>query len=222
MKRIFEALARVAIFALICFVFWWASDIRLSNGVNLSIIVGGVLFSFPLVWSGRKILDKRPTMRRAVWMTTFVHFGVGCTFGVPLVRAITTHQDWSGWAVPVPSEIGLALVVITGTAAFLVVLILAFKGLGAPAIALSRRLATGWLYAWTRNPMVLAALAFFLSLGIWYQSALFILWVLIVVTPALLFFVRTFEERELELRFGSSYVAYRARTPMLFPRRPKS
>ncbi len=99
---------------------------------------------------------------------------------------------------------------------------LALKGLGAPfAIALSRKLAVDWLYAWTRNPMVLAALAFLLSLGIWFQSALFVLWVLILFAPALLFFVKVYEERELEIRFGASYLEYKSRTPMLFPRKPR-
>ena len=85
-------------------------------------------------------------------------------------------------------EIALWLVIITGAACFLTVLNLALKGLGAPfAIALSRKLTAEWLYAWTRNPMALASLAFGISLGIWLQSAMFVLWMLIVVSPALLF-----------------------------------
>jgi protein-S-isoprenylcysteine O-methyltransferase Ste14 len=221
-RHVIEFLFRVALLAFICFIFWWASDAPLSNGMNLSIIVVGVLLTFPLVWLGRKMLDKRPTMSRAVWVTTFVHFGLSLTIGVPFVRAVTTHQDWSGWVLPVPSEIGLALVIIAGAAFLLVVVNLALKGFGAPSfIALSRKLAVDWLYAWTRNPMVLAVLAFFLSLGIWFQSVLFVLWVLILFAPALLFFVKVYEERELEIRFGASYLEYKSRTPMLFPRNPK-
>jgi protein-S-isoprenylcysteine O-methyltransferase Ste14 len=151
----------------------------------------------------------------------FVHFVLGFTFGVPIVRAVTTYQEWSGWALPVPSEIGLVLVIITGAAFLLVVVNLALKGLGAPfAIALSKKLAMDWFYAWTRNPMVLAALALLTSLGIWFQSVLFVLWSLIVFAPALLFFVKVYEERELEIRFGASYLEYKSRTPMLFPRKP--
>ena len=222
MRQVIEFLVRVALLAFICFIFWWASDAPLSNGMNLSIIVGGVLLTFPLVWLGRQMLDKQPTISRAVWVTTFVHFGLSFTIGVPFVRAITTHQDWSGWILSVPPGIGLALVIISGAAFLLVVVNLALKGFGAPSfIALSRKLAVDWLYAWTRNPMVLAGLAFFLSLGIWFQSVLFVLWVLILFAPALLFFVKVYEERELEIRFGASYLEYRSRTPMLFPRRPK-
>jgi len=222
MRQVIEFLARVALLAFIWFIWWWALNAPLSNVMNLSIIVGGVLLVFPLVWLGRKILDRHQTISRVAWTTTFVHFALGFLFGVPIIRAVTTHQDWSGWVLPVPSEIGLVLVIITGAVLLLTVVNLALKGFGAPFfIALSQKLAADWLYAWTRNPMVLAGLAFLLSLGIWFQSVLFVLWVLILFAPALLVFVKVYEERELEIRFGASYLEYKSRTPMLFPRRPK-
>jgi protein-S-isoprenylcysteine O-methyltransferase Ste14 len=222
MRQVIEFLVKVALLAFIWFIWWWVLNARLSNVMNLSIIVGGVLLTFPLVWLGRKLLDRHQTISRAAWTTTFVHCALGFTFGVPIVRAVTTHRDWSGWVLPVPSGIGLVLVIITGAAFLLTVVNLALKGFGAPFfIALSRKLAADWLYAWTRNPMLLAALAFFLSLGIWFQSVLFVLWVLILFAPALLFFLKVYEERELEIRFGASYLEYKSRTPMLFPRRPK-
>jgi len=223
MPRVIEFLVRVVLLALIWLAWWWAFNAPLSNALNLSVIVGGVLIVFPLVWLGRKILDRRPTMNRALWTTTFVHFGLGFLFGVPLIRAVTTHQNWPGWVLPIPSSVGLTLVIVTGAALSLTVVNLASTGLGAPFfIALSRKLAADWLYAWTRNPMVLTALAFLLSLGIWFQSMLFVFWVLILLAPALLFFVKVYEERELEIRFGASYLEYKSRTPMLFPRRSKS
>jgi protein-S-isoprenylcysteine O-methyltransferase Ste14 len=223
MRQVIEFLVRVALLAFIWFIWWWVLNASLSNVMNLSIIVGGVLLTFPLVWLGRKMLDKQPTMSRAIWVTTFVHFGLGFTIGVPFVRAVTTHQDWSGWVLPVPSVIGLVLVIITGAASFLTVANLALKGFGAPFfIALSKKLAADWLYAWTRNPMLLAALAFFLSLGIWFQSVLFVLWVLILFTPAVLFFVKVYEERELEIRFGQAYREYKAKTSFLWPKKSKA
>jgi protein-S-isoprenylcysteine O-methyltransferase Ste14 len=221
MKHAGESLIRIALVLLIWFLWIWMLNQPLSKIQNLSIVVGGVILTFPVIWVGRKILDKQPTLSRAVWVTTFVHFALGFVFGVPIILAVTTHQDWSGWALPVPSGIGLALVIITGTAFLLTVVNLALKGFGAPFfIALSRKLAADWLYAWTRNPMALAGLAFLLSLGIWFQSVLFVLWALILFAPALLFFLKVYEERELEIRFGASYLEYKARTPMLFPRRP--
>jgi protein-S-isoprenylcysteine O-methyltransferase Ste14 len=222
-RRVNDFLLRVALMVFIWLAWWWATNASLSNIVNLSILVGGLLLVFPLVWLGRGCLDRHKEARQVAWTTTFVHFGLGFLLGIPLIRAILTYQDWSGWVLPVPAGIGLALVLLTGAATLLTVANLALRGSGAPFfIALSRKLASDWLYAWTRNPMVLAGLALLLSLGIWFRSALFVLWALLLFTPALLFFVKVYEERELEIRFGASYLQYKSRTPMLFPRRPKS
>ena len=221
MKHIIETFFRILLFAIILTVWWLVLNASFSNVVNFSIIVGGVLLTFPLVWFGRKILDRHQTINHAVWTTTFVHFGLGFTFGVPIVLALKTHLNWSVRVLPVPTVIGLILVIITGTASFLTVVNLALKGFGAPFfIKLSQKLAADWMYAWTRNPMVLAVLSFSISLGIWFQSTLFVLWVLLLFAPALLFFVKVFEERELEFRFGASYLEYKSKTPMLFPRKP--
>jgi protein-S-isoprenylcysteine O-methyltransferase Ste14 len=222
MRHVIEFLFRIALMALIFLVWWWALNAPLSNVMNLSIIVGGVLLVFPLVWLGRKILDRHQTTRHVAWVTTFIHYVLGILFGVPIIRAVITHQDWPDWKLPIPVEIGLLLVIVTAAATLFTMVNLALKGLGAPfAIALSRKLAADWLYAWTRNPMVLAGLAFLLALGIWFQSALFMLWVLILFAPALLFFVKVYEERELAFRFGASYLEYKSKTPMLLPRKPR-
>ena len=222
MKRAVELFFRIVLFALALFLLKWAIDTPLPDVMNLSIILGGALLVFPVVWLGRKILDRHPTAGGAVWITTFVQFAVGNLLGVGAIRAVTTHRDWSDWVLPVPTEIGLTLAIVTGAAVFLTVANLALKGFGAPFfIVLSRKLAADWMYAWTRNPMVLALIAFLLSFGIWFQSVLFVLWVLFLFAPALLFSVKVYEERELEFRFGASYLEYKSRTPMLFPRRPR-
>jgi protein-S-isoprenylcysteine O-methyltransferase Ste14 len=222
MKHILDAFVRITLFVLIMFLWSWLLDQRLSNIMDMSIIVGGILLIVPVAWLGRKILDKEPTASRATRISTFVHFAIVILAGVAVVRAMKTHQDWAGWLLPVPTEIGLVLVIVTGGATLLTVINLAVKGLGAPfAVALSRKLAVDWLYAWTRNPMVLALLALGLSLGVWFQSILFVLWVLILFAPALLTIVKVYEERELEIRFGASYLEYKSKTPMLFPRKPR-
>jgi protein-S-isoprenylcysteine O-methyltransferase Ste14 len=222
MKHVIESFYRVILLMIILILWWHILNAPLSKAMNLSIIVGGVLLTFPLVWFGRKILDRHHSISCTIWITTFVHFGLGFTFGIPIVRALSTHHDWSGLILPVPAVIGLILVIITGIALSLTVLNLALKGFGAPFfIKLSQKLTTDWMYAWTRNPMVLAGLSFLLSLGIWFQSLLFVLWGLLLFTPALLFFIKVYEERELEFRFGASYLEYKSKTPMLFPRKPK-
>lgn len=221
MKHIRQSLVRIILMAIILTIWLWVLNMPISKVLNLAIIIGGVLLSYPLVWLGRKALDRHQTTDDAIRITTFVHCGLALTYGIPIVLALSTHRKWPGWLLPIPSEIGLILVIITGTACFLTVVNLALRGLGAPFfIALSRKLAVDWLYAWTRNPMVLTALALLVSLGIWFRSLYFVLWAIVIFAPALLFFVKEFEERELEIRFGESYKEYKSKTPMLFPKKP--
>ena len=221
MKNALDVLARIALFAVTVSLWVWARNRPPSRTLDLLLIVGGVVLVFPVVWLGRKFLDSRPTASRAARTTALVHFTLMVLLGVAIIRAVVTHRDWPDWTLPVPAEVGRFLMIVTGAAALLTVVNLAWKGLGAPfAIALSRRLTADWCYRWTRNPMVLTTLAFLLSMGIWFQSTLFVLWVLVLVTPAWLAFVKVYEERELEIRFGATYQEYKSRTPMLFPRRP--
>jgi protein-S-isoprenylcysteine O-methyltransferase Ste14 len=223
MKHPVELLSKIALLAFTLSLLWRAFDTPLSDAMNQSIIVGGILLVFPVVLVGRKILDHHPTKSGVSWITTFVQFTVGNLLALGVIRAVTTHRKWLDWELPVPTKVGMLLAIVTGAAVFLTVANLALRGFGAPFfIVLSRKLATDWMYAWTRNPMVLTTLAFLVSLGILFQSVLFVLWVIILFAPALLVFVKVYEERELELRFGTPYLEYRSRTPMLFPRKPKS
>jgi len=223
MKNMPGLLLRVAVFACVFMVWMWVLGSEFAGIANLVIIFGAVILIFPIVWVGRLLLDRDPTPASAAWLTTFIHALMMILFGVAIIQAVRTYPNWDVWQIPVPRPAGLFLVIITGAAAFLAVVNLALRGLGAPfAIALSRQLAIDWLYAWTRNPMVLASLALLLALGIYFQSVLFVIWAFALVTPALLMFVKVFEERELEIRFGEGYREYKARTPMLIPRRPQA
>jgi hypothetical protein len=211
-------LIRFALLLGIWIVWLWVLFASFSALLNMSVIVGGVLLNYPLVLLGRKFLDRHPSMEYAVWTTTIVDFGMGLTFGIPIVRAVSTYEEWAGRVLPVPREIGLFLVMISGLVFLATVINLALKGSGAPFfIVLSRKMAAGWMYARCRNPMALAALALFLSLGIWFQAALFLIWVLVVLAPAYVFFAKVYEERELEIRFGNAYLDYKSRTPMFIP-----
>lgn len=221
MRAFFPLLARVVLLALI--VFLWVSTMgrEYPAGTNAAIIVGGVLLVFPVVGLGRLVLDRWPTQEHAVWTTTLVHCALLLLLGEAVIKAVQTHYQWYGVLIPIPRVISLPLLLLASAIALLTVVNLAWKGLGAPiAVAQTRILATDWMYAWTRNPMVLATLCSLFLLGAFYQSGLFVLWVLVVVTPTWLGFLKIYEERELEIRFGKSYLEYRRRTPMLIPRKP--
>jgi protein-S-isoprenylcysteine O-methyltransferase Ste14 len=207
-----------------CWIF--ARDAHLSIISMILFIAGAPLLQFPITLVGRRLLDAVPSIKRAEWISIFVHYAMMVVLGVSIFPAIRIAQErWQHYPhawLGIPPVIGQALVVGTGCAALLSVLNLAIRGLGAPfAAKLSSRLATDWMYAWVRNPMGLCTFALLLAVGLRYQSQWFLLLLVLCLTPGWVFFVKHYEERELEIRFGPSYVAYRASTPFLWPRKPR-
>lgn len=207
---------------LVAWGFWvWLANQPFSPALCLTIAILGPLLSIPFVLLGRWLLDREPSIQRAVRITTVIHYLIFIPLIASMIEAtqyVQTQKLWGTWSNALPGWVGLGIMVISGVMLVLVVFNLALKGLGAPfAIALTRVVATDWLYAWTRNPMVLSAFAFLLGLGLWLKSSLFILWLLIVVSPPFFLFLRVYEERELEIRFRETYLTYKAQTPMFFP-----
>ena len=216
-----QTLVSVIVFVCTVALWRWILGQSFSPLLNAVCIVGTVLLVFPTAWVGRRLLDIRPTAQHAAWVTAAEHAIVMVLFGIAIFKAIQTGDTWRGLTIPIPRSVAMVLVYVTGVLTALTVVNLALRGWGAPfALALSRRLATDWLYSRTRNPMVLATLAWLVAVGLWLQSVLFLVWLLALVTPAWFLVVRVFEERELEIRFGEGYRQYRAKTPFLWPRKP--
>ena len=199
----------------------WNLVLNTEHRFRILIATACTFAVYPTVWISRKVLDRHPTNERCVWLTSVLHIILMMLFGIAVVESVQTYLRSPEWSVPVPREIGTTLLVVTSVLTILTVLNLALSGLGAPfALALSKRLASRWMYAWTRNPMVLGTLACLCSAAIYLQSLQFLLWVLVVVSPAWLIFLRVYEERELEIRFGKPYLEYKAATPFFWPRKP--
>ncbi len=223
MRRITVILIKAAIFILLAAVLSWVIDRKFSPAMNFLCIVGGPLAILPTVLIARRLLDRRPTKERAQWITTITHVLIMLFYGAAVFKALQTSAEWQVWVIPVPRDFAYVLVIATGTVMFLTVANLALRGLGAPfALVLSQKLATSWLYTWTRNPMVLATWSWFVAIGLWLQSVPFIVWVLFLTLPVEIAYLKIYEERELEIRFGEPYRAYKARTAFLWPRRPKA
>ncbi len=179
------------------------------------------LIGYPVFYLGRRFLDRSPDAQRAKWTNFWVHYGMMFALGVGTFAALQRVSDAPGYRFPFSRELSAGLLILTGTLTALSVLNLAIRGMGAPfALKLSSRLATDWMYSCTRNPMVLCTLALLVSAGLWFRSLWFVLWLVLILNPVWMCFVRIYEERELEIRFGESYRRYRARTPFLWPRRP--
>ncbi len=213
MRRLFSILG----FAISLLVWRFVLDASFHNDTLVTIAWGAPILVLPLIFIGRLLLDRKPTPQRAASVSAGLHFLVMTLLGSALIasgRFGITHTVPMG----IPATFMRILVYISGAFAILTVLNLAVRGLGAPfAIALSKRLATDWLYSHTRNPMVLATVIFLLCLGLKWQSPAFLMWTIVLFLPVMITFLKMYEERELEIRFGKEYLEYKMRTPLLIP-----
>jgi len=91
-------------------------------------------------------------------------------------------------------------------------------GEGANAFRLTKHVVVQDIYERTRNPMSLGYYLFSLSAGFISGSTFLTIYVLLGIIPAHLFFLKYFEELELELRFGESYKEYKQKVPFLIPK----
>lgn len=213
-KALSSLVLKLAGLALV-FVCWrMASRHAFSFLWSVLLMWGAVALVPVLALLGRSLLDRHPTRERAALLTIPIHYAEMILLGCALIVAFCFTQAYPIAHVPIPKSISSPLLKVLGVLAILTVLNLAIRGLGLPfAAVLSKRLASDWLYARSRNPMVLSTLLFFIVGAIWLQSLHAILWVVLWFSPALILYVRLYEERELEVRFGEAYLLYKARTP---------
>lgn len=72
-------------------------------------------------------------------------------------------------------------------------------------------------YTYCRNPMALGAIGLYLGVAVLFHSPGALL-VVLLLAGLLLVYIKRVEEKELELRFGQAYLAYKHSTPFLIPR----
>lgn len=91
-------------------------------------------------------------------------------------------------------------------------------GSGTNAFILTKRVVNDDIYKRTRNPMSLGFYLLALCSAFLSGSTFATLAVVFGIIPAHLVFIKYFEEKELELRFGESYLEYKQNVPFLIPR----
>lgn len=91
-------------------------------------------------------------------------------------------------------------------------------GSGTNAFILTKRIVNDDIYKRTRNPMSLGFYLTALALAFASSSTFVLLAASLGLIPAHAFFLKYFEELELELRFGESYLEYKKTVPFLIPR----
>jgi len=95
------------------------------------------------------------------------------------------------------------------------------RGLGTPLpVVPTRRLLTNGPYSYSRNPMATGTTMVYLGIATAVGSLSAV--ALACIYPAVItVYTKLIEEKELERRFGSEYLAYKERTPFLVPRLPR-
>jgi protein-S-isoprenylcysteine O-methyltransferase Ste14 len=179
-----------------------------------TLILGAWLRSHPGKWTAE-------TMSRILhllfWMGVVPAAGLGV-----LYPGLTGFDQELGLS-PLPRHPLLltagAVGILVGTYLFVVSNIaLGLSGDGTAAFLLTRRLVAAHVYQRTRNPMLLGFYLGAVGLGLLVGSIYMTLGALLVVIPVHIFYLKYFEEYELELRLGQSYVEYRQQVPFLLPR----
>jgi protein-S-isoprenylcysteine O-methyltransferase Ste14 len=93
-----------------------------------------------------------------------------------------------------------------------------FEAHGTPIPVLStQKLLVSGVFSQCRNPMTFGTICMYLGISILVGSIASIALVLIFAA-VLLLYIKIFEERELEMRFGQEYRVYKNNTPFLIPR----
>ncbi len=119
-----------------------------------------------------------------------------------------------------PFFLALAIILATPGLYYLAVTnkLLRSLGNGTNAFILTKAIVHDDIYKRTRNPMSLGFYLFALALGFASNSTFVLLAVSLGLIPAHAFFLKFFEEVELELRFGEAYLEYKKTVPFLFPK----
>jgi protein-S-isoprenylcysteine O-methyltransferase Ste14 len=91
------------------------------------------------------------------------------------------------------------------------------KGRGTPIpVIAAQKLVVDGPFAYCRNPMSLGITLYYAGIGIWVGS-IAALGIVLLLAFLLVVYIKTFEEKELDARFGDEYRSYKRYTPFLVP-----
>ena len=171
-------------------------------------------------------LRQHPTKANAENSSRIMHFlffaGLGAPFAISIFYPGLTHLDKLVGLAPLPWKSVFLVVGILLAIPGLYFLAVSNKSLralgsGTNAFILTKHIVQADIYKYTRNPMSLGYYLFALAVGFISGSTLLTLYALLGLIPAHIFFLRFFEELELELRLGESYKEYKRKTAFLIP-----
>ncbi len=191
-------------------------------GIYLQVIGCGVFAMSAFVLGAW--LRRQPSKKAAEIATRIMHFFVIFAWIIPMSAGLTLLTQYDEM-LSIPSlpfhTVSLAfgmVMMLIGFGFFAISIVVLFDyGEGLFAFELTKKLAAKDIYERTRNPMSLGFYLMCIGMGLFAGSTFFTLWSLLAFIPAHVFFLKYFEESELEIRFGQSYVEYKKRVPFLIP-----
>lgn len=169
---------------------------------------------------------RRPARSTGEKASRVAHFLFFACLGAPVMVALftpgLTHLDELAGLDPLPYRTaGVALGVVLAIPGLYFFAgsnkALRARGRGANAFRLTQRVVGKDVYRMTRNPMSFGYYLLCLAIALLSGSTTLTLYVALGIVPAHIFFLKYFEERELALRFGSSYEEYKRSVPFLIP-----
>jgi protein-S-isoprenylcysteine O-methyltransferase Ste14 len=171
-------------------------------------------------------LRKNPSKKGAERTSWVLHFlfwaGVAPPVGFGFFYPGLTHFDSVLGLQSLPQSsvlqlLGMTVLLIGAVFILTSNMALWILGSGANAFLLTKRLVADGIYQWTRNPMSLGIYLLAIAIGLLAGSTYLTAGALILFIPAHIFYLKYFEEYELELRLGQSYIEYKQRAPFLLP-----
>jgi protein-S-isoprenylcysteine O-methyltransferase Ste14 len=188
-------------------------------------LLGLLAYLIFIAWMGLW-LRKYPSKVNAEKSSRFIRFfpfvGIGIPFTICVFFPGLTHLDAFMGIGPLPLKgfffmLGWFLLV-PGVYFFGIPnLLLRTMESGDVGFRLAGRMIDTNIYQYTRNPMSLGFYILILSIALIINSSLLTLYVLLGIIPADLFYLKYFEEFELEVRFGEAYKHYKDKVSFLFP-----
>ena len=189
-------------------------------------VVGALIFVLTCFVCGR-LIRENPNLDYAQRPIRIVHF----CYWFFLILAAAVVSAYPGLTrldavLGLTSLPGGALVSVLGGLLFLVgwyymfasSRLLARLGKGAMAFKFPKLVVSNGVYEQVRNPMALGSYLSLLGVGLMAHSTYFFFFNVLVLVPSHIYYVRYFEEFEVELRLGEPYIEYKQRTPFLIPK----
>lgn len=163
--------------------------------------------------------EYRPEQRlAALFVEGVVFLGV---LPFALIALGSSLDQALGWAPilyqPINAVLGGLLIVVFWLFAVWSITVQFTAGRGTPVpLMATQKLIVEPPYSYCRNPMALGAIGMYLGVAVLFGSIGAAVLVLLGAA-VLLMYIKRVEEKEMEMRFGEEYAAYKQRTPFLIP-----